>query len=68
MDDELPYYTESLFRLLHPHFLRPIPALTLLEFTPRPGMLQQTAVLGRGLEVRSGPVGRDGTTCTFTTG
>jgi len=32
LDDELPEYTESLFRLLHPAFLKPFPAATILAF------------------------------------
>ena len=67
LDDELPQYTEHLFRLLHPHFVHPVPALSILEFTPRPGLLQETTVLERGVEVRSRPVGEEATACRFTT-
>ena len=67
LDDELPQYTEHLFRLLHPHFVQPIPALSILAFTPRPGLLQETTVLERGVEVRSRPVGEEATACRFTT-
>jgi type VI secretion system protein ImpG len=67
LDDELPEYTESLFNLMWPHFLRPVPALAILEFQPRPGLVQETVVLDRGLEVRSGPVGDEGVVCRFST-
>jgi type VI secretion system protein ImpG len=67
LDDELPEYTEGLCRLLYPHYLRPVPALTVVEFTPRPGLLQQTAVVDPGFEVRSAPVGDERTTCRFVT-
>jgi len=67
LDDELPEYTEGLFRLLYPHYLRPVPALTVVEFTPRPGLLQQTEVVAPGFEVRSGPTGDERTVCRFRT-
>ncbi len=67
LDDELPEYTESLFRLLHPAFLHPFPAATVLAFEPRPGMVQTSTTLPAGTEVRSGSVGDDGTVCRFTT-
>ncbi len=67
LDDELPEYTESLFRLLHPAFLKPFPAATILAFEPRPGMVQVTTPIASGTEVRSGSVGDEGTVCRFTT-
>ncbi len=67
LDGELPQYTESLCRLLYPHFLRPIPALSLVAFRPRPGEVQGTTTLAKGTEVRSGPVGEEQTTCRFVT-
>ena len=67
LDDELPEYTESLFRLLHPAFLKPFPSATILSFEPRPGMVQTTTTLAAGTEVRSGSVGDEGTVCRFTT-
>lgn len=67
LDDELPEYTESLFRLLHPAFLKPFPAATIVAFEPRPGMVQTTTHLPAGSEVRSGSAGDEGTVCRFTT-
>jgi type VI secretion system protein ImpG len=67
LDDELPEYTESLFGLLWPHFLKPIPALSILEFQPKPGFIQETTVFERGTEVRSNPVGEESAICRFTT-
>ncbi len=67
LDDEMPEYTESLIQLLQPHFLKPIPALSIVEFEPEPGLVQETTVLERGLEVRSDPVGDDDVSCRFTT-
>ncbi len=67
LEDDFPEYTESLFRLLHPHFVKPIPSMAIVELKPRPGILQQTTLLERGTEVRSEPVGEEKTTCRFTT-
>ncbi|OQW92322.1 MAG: hypothetical protein BWK78_02045 [Thiotrichaceae bacterium IS1] len=36
LEDELPELTHSLIELLWPHYLRPIPALSILEFKPQP--------------------------------
>lgn len=67
LDDALPEYTESLLNLLYPHFLRPVPALCIVELRPRPGMVQETTVLEKGIELRSAPVGDEGAVCRFTT-
>lgn len=67
LDDELPQYTEGLFQLLYPHFLKPFPSCSILQMTPRAGMLQETMVVEKGAEVRSGPVGDEGAVCQFTT-
>jgi len=52
---------------MHPHLVRPVPSFSILEFTPRPGMVQETTRLEPGVEVRSRPVGKDRTPCRFTT-
>lgn len=67
LDDELPEYTESLCQLLYPHFLKPIPALSLVTFRPKTRELQGTVVIDRGTEIRSQPVGDDKLKCRFKT-
>jgi type VI secretion system protein ImpG len=68
LDDELPEYTEALFNLMWPHFLRPLPALAILEFKPRPGMVQQTTPIKVGTEVlSSAPAGEEKVLCQFRT-
>jgi len=67
LDDELPQYTDGLLSLLWPHLLRPVPALSIVEFKPIAGLVQQTTSLPRGSEVRSLPVGDENTVCRFTT-
>ena len=65
LDDELPELTHTLISLLWPHFLRPIPSMSILQFTPAPNAISEKKVIARGVEVDSVPV--DGTPCRFHT-
>ena len=67
LDDEFPRVTEGLFELLFPHMVRPVPSCTVVEFTPRPGLIQEAVVLPRGTPVLSAPVGPEATPCQFAT-
>lgn len=67
LDDELPEYTEGFFSLLYPHFLRPIPALSIVEFSPKAGQVSEPTVLQRGTEISSAPVGSEHVACRFET-
>lgn len=67
LDDELPQYTDGLLQLLAPQFLKPLPACAIVALTPKPGLIQEPTRLGRGLEVRSAPVGDEYVTCRFQT-
>ena len=67
LDDELPQITDGLFSFLWPHFLKPVPALSILEFKARPGLVQQTTAFPAGTEVRSVPVGDEAVQCRFRT-
>lgn len=64
LDDELPEVAHSLIELVWPNYLRPVPAMTIIEFTPVPGA-DASAPIGRGTLVASRPVA--GTTCRFRT-
>lgn len=65
IDDELPELTHSTLQLLFPHYLRPIPSITLMQFTPGRGATKERHVVPRGTEIDSTPV--DGTPCRFRT-
>lgn len=67
LDDELPELTESLCALLWPHLLKPVPSLSIVEFKPRPGLVQQTTTFPAGTEVQSIPVGDEAAVCRFRT-
>ncbi|MCP5017080.1 type VI secretion system baseplate subunit TssF [Ketobacter alkanivorans] len=64
LDDELPEVTHSLMALMWPHFLRPIPAMSMLQFTPL-STLSEKQTIAKGIEVESRRV--DGTACAFQT-
>jgi type VI secretion system protein ImpG len=67
IDDEFPEITESLLSILYPHYLRPIPSMTIAEFHMDPA--QVTAADGiklpRGSVLNSRPV--QGLPCKFQT-
>jgi type VI secretion system protein ImpG len=67
IDDEFPEITESLLSILYPHYLRPIPSMSVAQFqvdyeqvTPEAGLK-----LERGSVLRSRPV--QGVPCKFRT-
>lgn len=65
IDDELPELFQSLMSLMWPHYLRPVPSTSILQFQPAAEQLSSVAVVPRGVEVSSVPV--DGTSCRFRT-
>ncbi|MGB7566299.1 MAG: type VI secretion system baseplate subunit TssF [Chitinivibrionales bacterium] len=67
IDDSFPELTESLINLMWPNFLKEIPAVAIVQFAPRAGLLQEARVLPRGSELLSNPVGPEHAICRFTT-
>jgi len=65
LDDEFPELTHALWQLLWPHYLRPIPSMSVIEFRPVPGAVRDKAHIPRDTEVASIPV--EGTRCRFRT-
>jgi type VI secretion system protein ImpG len=51
--------------LLFPHYVRQIPATSVVEFQPLPNVVREKVLVARGAEVGSVPV--DGTSCRFRT-
>lgn len=64
LDDEFPEIVQELASVLVPQFLRPLPAASLVAFSPKT-RLSETAVIKSGTEIGSTPV--DGVSCTFRT-
>ncbi|HPM22295.1 MAG TPA: type VI secretion system baseplate subunit TssF [Phycisphaerae bacterium] len=63
LDDELPELTASLMSLLWPHYLRPIPSLTIMELLPEVEGMQAPVRVEPGAEFASRPI--DGTRCRY---
>ncbi|SFI08820.1 type VI secretion system baseplate subunit TssF [Modicisalibacter xianhensis] len=65
VEDEFPELTHSLIAMLWPNYLRPVPSMTILQFTPKWHALSETQYIPRGTSVQSIPV--EGTQCRFRT-
>ena len=48
LDDELPELTASVMALLWPHYLRPIPSMSVLEFLPEIEAMQAPFTVNAG--------------------
>lgn len=67
LDDDLPELTEGLVSLLWPHYLRTIPSMSVVEFTPDWREMKEQMRIVKGFEVNSRPIGEKGTRCRYTT-
>jgi type VI secretion system protein ImpG len=67
LDDELPEVTESLLSVLYPHYLAPIPSMSIVQFLldPAQARLQTGQTVARESTLASRPV--DGVPCRFRT-
>ena len=66
LDDDLPELTEGLMGLVRPQYLRMIPSLSIVEFSPDIHEMKACETIRKGFEVRSQPVGAQGTRCRYT--
>ena len=64
LDDDFPEIIQELFQLIWPHYLRPLPAATIVSFSPKENISQIVRV-PKGVQLASEPV--DGTPCLFRT-
>ncbi len=67
IDDEFPEITESLLSIVYPHFIRPIPSMSIVQFNldPEKGKLTTGLRVERNSTLYSRPV--DGVPCKFRT-
>ncbi len=67
IDDDFPEISESLLSILYPHFIRPIPSMTVAEFhlDPKEGKMTTGLKVEAGSMLYSRPVG--GIPCKFQT-
>ncbi|HKZ18028.1 MAG TPA: type VI secretion system baseplate subunit TssG, partial [Geobacteraceae bacterium] len=64
LDDDIPEFIHDVIEAMQPEHLRPIPAASIVAFTPKEG-LKQTQLIPAGAEVVSIPV--EGIKCRFRT-
>lgn len=64
LDSELPELTHAFVGLMWPHYLRPVPSMSIVQFLPA-ATLQDVQAIPQGAEIDSTPV--DGTRCRFRT-
>jgi type VI secretion system protein ImpG len=67
IDDDLPEVTESLLNVVYPHYIRPIPSMSVVQFhiDPEQGKLTTGFRIARGAQLYSRPVA--GSPCRFRT-
>jgi type VI secretion system protein ImpG len=67
IDDEFPEITEALLSIIYPHFIRPIPSMTIVDFrlTPNQAQIGAGLKIDRGTVLSSRPVA--GVPCKFRT-
>lgn len=67
LDDELPEITESFLNVLYPHYLSPVPSMSIAQFAldPNQGKLTSAYQIDKGRLLYSRPV--QGTQCKFRT-
>ncbi|MES3023909.1 MAG: type VI secretion system baseplate subunit TssF [Pseudomonadota bacterium] len=67
LDDDYPEFTEALFEVLYPHYLRPFPSCSIvhMDFSATAAQLTTASVVPRGTELNTRPV--RGAPCTFRT-
>jgi type VI secretion system protein ImpG len=67
LDDDYPEFTEALFEVLYPHYLRPFPSCSIarMDFSGAAAQLTTASVIARGTQLATRPV--RGAACTFRT-
>ncbi|MEX1366588.1 MAG: type VI secretion system baseplate subunit TssF [Nannocystaceae bacterium] len=65
VDDAVPSIVQGITDLLLPHFLRPIPATSIIQYSPSLKALRGAQPIARGAKVASAPM--QGTPCLFRT-
>ncbi|MGN5287617.1 type VI secretion system baseplate subunit TssF [Aeromonas sp. 11P] len=65
IEDEFPELTHGLLYMLWPNYLRPVPSMTIMQFSVIPGAIAQPALVRQGCQLDSLPI--DDVTCHFQT-
>lgn len=69
IDDEFPEITESLLSILYPHYLQPIPSMSIAQFKMDPDQAQLSAgyEIKRHAQLYTKPIAGKDTSCSFRT-
>ncbi|MFM5754837.1 type VI secretion system baseplate subunit TssF [Aeromonas veronii] len=65
IEDEFPELTHGLLNMLWPNYLRPVPSMTIMQFSVIPGAIAQPALVRQGCQLDTLPI--DDVTCHFQT-
>ncbi|MDD9208905.1 type VI secretion system baseplate subunit TssF [Aeromonas dhakensis] len=65
IEDEFPELIHGLLNMLWPNYLRPVPSMTIMQFSVIPGAIAQPALVRQGCQLDSLPM--DEVTCHFQT-
>ncbi|GAA4497491.1 type VI secretion system baseplate subunit TssF [Pseudaeromonas paramecii] len=65
IEDQFPELTHGLLALLWPNYLRPVPSMTIMQFSVIPGAIARPALVARGCLLDSLPM--EGVSCHFQT-
>ena len=67
LDDDLPEITDSLLGILYPHYLAPVPSMSIVQFSTNPddAQLGEATRIDAGVTLTTQPV--DGVRCRFRT-
>ena len=65
LDDQFPEFVQGLFNFWWPHYLRAIPSISVIEFTPKYSAFSGIKCIDKGVTIKSEPV--NGTHCSFST-
>jgi len=65
LDDSYPELTEGLTDMLWPRLLEPVPGMCVVEFSPRPGALQNSYTIKKGTPMFTVPDPETGVNCQF---
>lgn len=69
LEAEFPRFSHHLLEMVHPHFLSPMPSMTVAQFQPilSDANLSSGFSIPRGSALQTAPPIKDSTACTFTT-
>lgn len=64
LDDSFPEITKSILEVLYPHYLAPVPSMSIIQFTPSAD-ITKSYLIKKGASLESEPI--DGEPCKFKT-